>query len=64
MGLFRDLFHYSAYNLADIAATAREVDFAIRWGYGWDLGPFEFWQSADWKQVAAGFRKISQPANP
>jgi 3-hydroxyacyl-CoA dehydrogenase len=49
---FRDLFHYSAYHLADIAETARDVDFAIRWGYGWSLGPFETWQSAGWKQVA------------
>ncbi|MGH8108221.1 MAG: 3-hydroxyacyl-CoA dehydrogenase/enoyl-CoA hydratase family protein [Arenimonas sp.] len=48
---FRDLFHYSAYNLADIADTARDVDLAIRWGYGWAQGPFESWQSAGWKQV-------------
>jgi 3-hydroxyacyl-CoA dehydrogenase len=50
---FRDLFHYCAYHLADIAASARELDFAIRWGYGWNLGPLELWQAADWKQVAA-----------
>ena len=49
---FRDLFHYSAYHLADIADTARDVDFAIRWGYGWKLGPFETWQAAGWQQVA------------
>jgi 3-hydroxyacyl-CoA dehydrogenase len=49
---FRDTFHYSAYHLADIADTARDVDFAIRWGYGWSLGPFETWQAAGWKQVA------------
>ena len=49
---FRDLFHYSAYHLADIAETARDVDLAIRWGYGWSLGPFESWQAAGWKQVA------------
>jgi len=50
--LFRDLFHYSAYHLASIADTARDVDLAIRWGYGWSLGPFETWQAAGWKQVA------------
>lgn len=50
--VFRDLFHYSAYHLADIAETARDVDLAIRWGYGWSLGPFETWQAAGWKQVA------------
>lgn len=49
---FRDLFHYTAYHLADIADTARDVDFAIRWGYGWKLGPFETWQAAGWQQVA------------
>ncbi|MCL6618912.1 MAG: 3-hydroxyacyl-CoA dehydrogenase/enoyl-CoA hydratase family protein [Thermomonas hydrothermalis] len=49
---FRDLFHYSAYHLADIADTARDVDLAIRWGYGWAQGPFETWQSAGWSQVA------------
>ena len=50
--IFRDLFHYSAYHLNDIAETARDVDLAIRWGYGWKLGPFETWQAAGWKQVA------------
>ena len=35
-----------------IADTARDVDLAIRWGYGWSLGPFETWQAAGWKQVA------------
>lgn len=50
--VFRDLFHYSAFHLADIAETARDVDLAIRWGYGWSLGPFETWQAAGWKQVS------------
>jgi 3-hydroxyacyl-CoA dehydrogenase len=49
---FRDLFHYSAFHLESIADTARDVDFAIRWGYGWNLGPFETWQAAGWQQVA------------
>ncbi|MBW3549634.1 MAG: 3-hydroxyacyl-CoA dehydrogenase/enoyl-CoA hydratase family protein [Proteobacteria bacterium] len=49
---FRDTFHYSAYHLESIAETAHDVDFAIRWGYGWSMGPFESWQAAGWKQVA------------
>lgn len=43
---FRDLFHYCAYHLADIARCTRDVDLAIRWGFGWQQGPFETWQSA------------------
>ncbi|HEY5851357.1 MAG TPA: 3-hydroxyacyl-CoA dehydrogenase/enoyl-CoA hydratase family protein [Lysobacter sp.] len=50
--IFRDAFHYSAYHLESIADTARDIDFAMRWGYGWSLGPFESWQAAGWKQVA------------
>ena len=49
---FRDLFHYCACQLENIADSAREVDFAIRWGYGWKLGPFETWQAAGWKRIA------------
>ena len=51
--IHRDTFHYAAVLLAEIADTARDVDFAIRWGFGWSMGPFEIWQAAGWKQVAA-----------
>ncbi|MEP7327705.1 MAG: 3-hydroxyacyl-CoA dehydrogenase NAD-binding domain-containing protein [Betaproteobacteria bacterium] len=50
--IFRDLFHYSAFHLAAIADNARDVDLAIRWGFGWQMGPFETWQAAGWDQVA------------
>jgi 3-hydroxyacyl-CoA dehydrogenase len=50
--IFRDTFHYCALHLASIAHNARDLDFAIRWGFGWDTGPFEIWQSAGWRQVA------------
>jgi 3-hydroxyacyl-CoA dehydrogenase len=50
--IFRDLFHYSAVHLAQIAHCARDVDLALRWGFGWKLGPFELWQAAGWEQVA------------
>lgn len=50
--IHRDLFHYCAYHLEDIANSAREVDQAMCWGYGWKLGPFEQWQQAGWKSVS------------
>ncbi|UJF24335.1 3-hydroxyacyl-CoA dehydrogenase/enoyl-CoA hydratase family protein [Suttonella sp. R2A3] len=49
----RDTFHYAAYHLADIAHCARDIDLALRWGFGWDEGPFETWQKAGWSQVAS-----------
>jgi len=51
--IFRDLFHYSAYHLAGVADNARDVDLAIRWGFGWQMGPFETWQAAGWREIAA-----------
>jgi len=67
--IHRDLFHYAAWCLADIADSARDVDFAMRWGYGWKLGPFETWQAAGWadvarsiaEDIAAGKAMSSQP---
>jgi len=50
--ILRDSFHYCAVHLADIADSAREIDFAMRWGFGSNRGPFELWQEAGWKQVA------------
>jgi 3-hydroxyacyl-CoA dehydrogenase len=48
----RDVFHYAAYLLNTIADNAREVDMAIRWGFGWKQGPFEVWQHAGWGPIA------------
>ena len=50
--IFRDLWHYCAVQLKDIANSARDIDFAIRWGFGWKMGPFETWQAAGWEQIA------------
>ena len=50
--LHRNSFHYAAVHLGTIANSARDVDFAMRWGFGVKQGPFELWQQAGWKQVA------------
>ncbi|STX29024.1 3-hydroxyacyl-CoA dehydrogenase [Legionella beliardensis] len=41
---YRDLFHYCAYHLEHIATSVRDIDLAMRWGFGWNTGPFETWQ--------------------
>lgn len=50
---FLDLFHYCAFHLDDIANTVRDIDLAIRWGFGWEKGPFETWQAAGVGEVRA-----------
>ena len=50
--ILRNGFHYAAVHLATIADTARDVDQAMRWGFGMKQGPFELWQEAGWLEVA------------
>ena len=50
--IYRDAFHYCAVNLGGVADNARDLDLAIRWGFGWNQGPFEIWQAAGWSRVA------------
>ena len=50
--IFRDAFHYIAVHGATIADNARDIDFAMRWGFGWNVGPFETWQASGWQEVA------------
>ena len=49
---FRDLFHYVAVLLGEIADSPRDIDLAIRWGFGWKEGIFEIWQQAGWTKIA------------
>jgi 3-hydroxyacyl-CoA dehydrogenase len=55
--ILRDSFHYCAVHLAEIADSARELDMAMRWGFGASQGPFELWQAAGWTQVAQWVRE-------
>src|SRR3954470_12275379 len=50
--IFRDAFHYIAVHLESIADNARDVYFALRWGFAWNNGPCETWQAAGWQQIA------------
>ena len=50
--ILRNSFHYAAVHLATIADNARDVDQAMRWGFGMKQGPFELWQEAGWLEVA------------
>ncbi len=50
--ILRDSFHYAALHLESVAETARDLDLAMRWGFGMKQGPFELWQEAGWLDVA------------
>ncbi|HMC60000.1 MAG TPA: 3-hydroxyacyl-CoA dehydrogenase NAD-binding domain-containing protein, partial [Candidatus Solibacter sp.] len=43
--LFRDLFVYSATMVPEISGRIVEIDRAMRWGFGFPMGPFELWDA-------------------
>ena len=44
---------YSARLLGEIADDIKAIDDAMKWGFGWELGPFEMWD-------AIGVRKSAE----
>ncbi len=41
--LMRDTLAYSSIRFGEISDSIVDIDNAMRWGYNWDLGPFETW---------------------
>ena len=44
---------YAANRLGEIADDVVSIDRALRWGFGWDRGPFETWDALGVKDTAA-----------
>lgn len=40
-----DLLGYTARRIPDIADSPADVDRALRWGFGWEMGPFQTWDA-------------------
>lgn len=57
----RDVLHYAAYHLASIGHSVEDIDLAMRWGYAWQMGPFEIWQAVGWQHLLTG---LMAPAHP
>ena len=53
-----DLLAYAARRIPEITDNPASVDRAIRWGFGWELGPFEIWDALGFEQVVEGCRKL------
>lgn len=47
----RDMFAYSAERIPEISDQFYQVDQAMRWGFAWELGPFELWDGLGAAQV-------------
>jgi len=49
-----ELLAYSARRLGEVSDNPADVDRAIRWGFGWDRGPFEVWDALGMETVMNG----------
>jgi 3-hydroxyacyl-CoA dehydrogenase len=54
--LFRDLMLYSAQMVPEISDRIVEIDRAMRWGFGFPLGPFELWDALGFREAAERMR--------
>lgn len=45
------ILSYSAHRIPEIADSPVEIDRAMRWGFGWQLGPFEMWDALGFETV-------------
>jgi 3-hydroxyacyl-CoA dehydrogenase len=52
---------YTARVAPDIAHSVADVDRAMRWGFGWDLGPFETWDAIGIQTVLAALAVTDPP---
>jgi len=54
-------FRYSANRIPEIADTIVEVDNAIKWGFGWEIGVFETWDAVGVTESVERMRKEGRP---
>ena len=56
---------YAANRIPEIADTVVEIDRAMRWGFNWELGPFEVWDAIGLEKSVARLKEEGQlvPAN-
>jgi 3-hydroxyacyl-CoA dehydrogenase len=56
---------YAAQRIPEIADNVVEVDRAMRWGFGWELGPFEVWDAIGVEKSVARLKAegAAVPAN-
>lgn len=48
---------YSARRIPEIANSVEAIDDAMRWGYNWELGPFESWDALGFRATAERMKK-------
>ncbi len=53
-----DVLAYSSRRIPEIADDIVNIDRGVRWGFGWDLGPFETWDAYGVKAGVARMKEL------
>ena len=56
-----EILAYSARRIPEIADSPFDIDRALCWGFGWELGPFEIWEALGFETVLADMRSANIP---
>ncbi|MDJ0706757.1 MAG: 3-hydroxyacyl-CoA dehydrogenase NAD-binding domain-containing protein [Leptolyngbyaceae cyanobacterium MO_188.B28] len=52
---------YSACRIPEIADNPADIDRAMRWGFGWELGPFQIWDALGFETVLSDMKAANIP---
>ncbi len=59
--LLAPTFSYAAMRVGEICDQAADIDRAMRWGFNWQLGPFETWDALGFRKVVERLREDGRP---
>ncbi|GBO53974.1 enoyl-CoA hydratase [isoleucine degradation] / 3-hydroxyacyl-CoA dehydrogenase [Pseudanabaena sp. lw0831] len=54
-----EILAYSSRRIPEIADSPLDIDRAMCWGFGWELGPFEIWEALGFETVLADMRSAN-----
>ncbi len=63
-GMISEMCLYAARRVPEISDSIVDVDRAMRWGFGWELGPFETWDAIGVEPMARQLEKEGKPLPP
>ncbi|HXN28276.1 MAG TPA: 3-hydroxyacyl-CoA dehydrogenase NAD-binding domain-containing protein [Candidatus Acidoferrales bacterium] len=55
---------YAARRMPEISHSVVELDRAVRWGFAWELGPFEVWDAVGVERMAKALERDGQELPP
>jgi 3-hydroxyacyl-CoA dehydrogenase len=63
-GMISEMCLYAARRVPEISDSIVDVDRAMRWGFGWELGPFETWDAVGVEPMSGQFEKEGKQLPP